>query len=229
MQSDKIRALHRTLLFGSLDQPELEQLAQRAVFRSVRKNEILFQAGDIAQGMYVIVEGSLRAVRTNLDGREQVIHVERAGSTVAEIPVFDGGVYPSTVVAEEDSVLLFLNKHDVRALCLEYPQIAVSALAVLSRKIRQCAELIEFLSLREVGQRIARLLVLEAQNRGTTTGKGTTMQLHLTNQQIAAQVGSVREVVSRAMTRLHKEQFILLEGKTLTIPNLEKLKEYADF
>src|SRR5262252_5071877 len=115
--SDDISALRRTALFKELDEETLRSIASRAVPRAFRKDEVLFIAGETALGLYVIVSGSVRAFRESSDGREQVIHVERAGATIAEVPVFDDGNYPSTVAAEEDTDTLFLDKRDVRQLC----------------------------------------------------------------------------------------------------------------
>ena len=89
MNTDKIAALRRSSLFGGLDDVELNALAERAVERRLARDEILFVAGAEAGGLFVVVSGSLRAFREGVDGREQVIHVERAGATIAELPVFD--------------------------------------------------------------------------------------------------------------------------------------------
>src|SRR5256885_9555797 len=128
MATDKIAALRRTALFGELDDAALAKLASRAVERRYERDEVLFIAGEEARGLYCIVEGSVRAFRESLDGREQVIHVERAGATVAEVPVFDDGAYPSTVAAEEETSALFIAKRDVRLLCLAHPEITLAAL-----------------------------------------------------------------------------------------------------
>ena len=227
MTTDKIKALGRTALFGGLSVEALRALAARAVERKFAKGQLIFVAGEEARGLYVVVEGGVRAFRESADGREQVIHVERAGATVAEVPVFDDGNFPSSVAAEENSVLLFIDKRDVRALCLEHPQIALSALKVLARRLRRCAELVETLSLREVGQRLARLLLAEARAGGAREGKGLTVTLALTNQQMAARVGSVREVVSRALTRLQQDGLIELDGRRLFVPDEAALETYA--
>src|SRR5215213_2174181 len=137
MTTDKIAALSRTALFRELAEGTLRALAARAVERRFQKDELLFIAGEEARGLYVVVDGAVRAFRESSDGREQVIHVERAGATVAEVPVFDNGTYPSTVAAETDSILLFIDKRDVRNLCLEHPQIALAALKVLSTRLRR--------------------------------------------------------------------------------------------
>ena len=227
MSTDKIAALRQTALFNELDEDTLRALAARAIERRFQKDEILFVAGEEARGLYVIVEGAVRAFRESADGREQVIHVERAGATVAEVPVFDDGAFPSTVAAETDSVLLFIDKRDVRSLCLEHPQIALAALKVLAGRLRRCAELVETLSLREVGQRLARFLLAEARARGVRTKNGFEVTLTITNQQIAARVGSVREVVSRALTRLQQDGLVALKGRRLSIPDEESLATYA--
>ena len=227
MATDKIAALRRTALFGELDDATLGALAARAVERRYARDEVLFLAGEEARGLYCVVEGAVRAYRAGPDGREQVIHVERAGATVAEVPAFDDGPFPSNVAAEEPTVVLFIARQDVRRLCLEHPQIGLAALKVLAGRLRRCAELVETLSLREVGQRLARFLLAEARARGERTGPGFRLTLSHTNQQIAARVGSVREVVSRALTRLQHDGLVRLEGRRLTIPDEKALAAFA--
>lgn len=224
---DKIAALKRTQLFESLHEPTLGALAERAVEKRFQKDELLFVAGEEAHGLYVIVEGAVRAFRVSLDGREQVIHVERAGATIAEVPVFDGGAFPSTAAAEGDTTVLFIDKRDVQNLCLEHPEITLAALKVLAGRLRRCAELVEALSLREVGQRLARFLLAEARRSGTRTNEGNSINLTQTNQQIAARIGSVREVVSRAFTRLQHDGLIIVEGRRLIIPDEAALETFA--
>src|SRR5215216_6216416 len=190
MAIDKISALRRTVLFGELNDDELRALADRAIEQRLARGEILFIAGEEARGFYVIVEGAVRAFRESLDGREQVIHVERAGATIAEVPMFDDGTYPSTVAAEEDSVILVIDKRDVRSLCLNHPNIALAALKVLAGRLRRCVELVEALSLHEIDQRLASLLLGEARSRGRRIEEGSVFELALTNQQIAARIGT---------------------------------------
>jgi CRP-like cAMP-binding protein len=227
MATDKVSALKKTALFGGLDESELSALAERAIEQRLVPGELLFVAGEEARGLYVIVEGAVRAFRESLDGREQVIHVERAGATIAEVPMFDDGTYPSTVAAEEDSLILFIDKRDVRKLCLRHPNIALATLKLLATRLRRCAELVESLSLHEVDERLARLLLDEARARGRRSGKEVVFELVLTNQQIAARIGTVREVVSRALSRLQQNELIVVNGRVVTIPAEEALQAFA--
>jgi CRP/FNR family transcriptional regulator len=227
MALDKVSALKRSSLFTELDENTLGALAERAFEQQFQKDDVLFVAGEEAQGLYVIVEGAVRAFRVSADGREQVIHVERTGATIAEVPVFDGGAYPSTAAADEPTITLFIDKRDVRQLVLKHPEIAFAALKVLAGRVRRCAELVEALSLREVGQRLARFLVAEARRTGPMTNDRATIDLSQTNQQIASRIGSVREVVSRAFTRLQHQGLIIVEGRKVTIPDMTALESLA--
>jgi CRP/FNR family transcriptional regulator len=224
---DKIAALRRTVLFGELDMPALSALASLAIEHHLRRNEMLFLAGEQARGLYVVVSGSVRAYRESLDGREQVIHVEYAGATIAEVPVFDDQPMPSNVAAEENSVVLFIDKRDVRGLCIERPEIALAALKILAGRLRRCSDLVATISLQDVGQRIARLLLAEAASRGERKGSGVSFDLPLTKEQIAIRVGSVREVVSRAIAKLHHDGLVTVDGRHVTIPDEDALRLFA--
>jgi CRP-like cAMP-binding protein len=225
--ADKVVALQRTVLFGELESVDQEALAKRAVEHKLDRAETLFVSGEPAAGLYVVVEGAIRAYRVNADGREQVIHVERGGATLAEIPVFDGGPYPSSTAAEEDSVVLFIGREDVMRLCLERPSISLAALRLLASRMRRCAALVERLSLRDVDRRVAQLLLEEGSDYGSRSGELVEFQLSLTHQQIASRVGSVREVVSRAFTRLQQSGLIQVDGRKVIITNEESLRSYV--
>ncbi len=224
----KIAAFKQTELFESLDDEVLESLAAHAVIKKLQRNEILFLIGDDAAGLFVVAEGSVRAFRTGQDGREQTIHVEGAGATIAEVPVFDDGTYPSTVAAEEPTTVYFLAKDVIHTLCFKHPQIALAATALLARRLRKCAALVEELSLREVGQRLAHLLLKEASENGVRTEHGIRFKQKLTHNQLAARIGTVREVVTRALNNLQTQTLVVVEDKTVTVPDINALATYAD-
>jgi CRP-like cAMP-binding protein len=220
---EKVEALRKTELFGPLSEGELKALAGACVVHPLKKGATLFNAGEEAKGLYVIVKGALRAFRGNAEGREQVIHVERAGTTIAEVPVFDDKPYPSTVVAEEDSEVLFISKGDVNRLCLRHPAIALSALKLLAARLRKTAALAESLSLKEVDQRLAAFLLREFKEKRLRKLKLPT------NSVLAARLGSVREVVSRAFSKLEDDGLIKMDGhRNAELLDEEGLRDYAE-
>jgi len=224
---ERIEVLRGTQLFGQVSAETLKPLASYAVERHLHQGEILFTAGEVARGLYVIASGSLRAFRESEEGREQTIHVERAGATLAEVPVFDNGSYPSTVMAEEKTVALFLAKEDVRRFLLRNPEAALATLGILAGRLRKVASLVEQLSLQDVTQRLAAMLVEEAERSSGTIEDGTSFSLPDPHHRIAARLGSVREVITRNLRRLVDEQLIAIHGHRITILNASALQAKA--
>ena len=217
----KSAALARSHLFSGCDAAALEGLAHAAEFRALDRGQMLFLAGEPARGLFVIVSGSIRAFRVNAKGREQTIHVESAGATLADVPVFDDGVYPATAVAEEPSEVLFLSKAAVQRFLLENPAVALNALRVMAGRLRRHAELVDSLALKDVGQRLAQFLIQEARAQGTR-------DIDFSNQQLAARVGTVREVVSRTLARLAQSGLIDTRPRGVTIVDEPGLERFAE-
>lgn len=228
ISDDKVKILKRTELFKDLNDSVLNDLAGRSIVRNLKRNEILFVEGEPAEGLFVVVSGAIRAFRMSADGREQIIHVERAVTTIAEVPVFDNGNYPSTTAADKPSTLYFLEKQLVLNMAVQHPQLALAAVRLLASRLRRCAELVETLSLREVGQRLATLLLREASIGGTWISKGVRVDLGLTHNQLAARIGTVREVVTRTLLRLQDQGLIVHDEKHFLIPDTTALALYAE-
>jgi CRP-like cAMP-binding protein len=206
-------ALARTVLFRDLETKKLRELAELAHEKFLDRGDILFVVGEPCRGLYAISSGSIRAFRVNAQGREQTLHVETAGATLAEVPTFDDGAYPATAVAEEPSVVLFFERREFLGFLYRNPEIALGALKVLARRLRQHAALVDALALQGVGQRLARLLLLQARTSGVPSRTGLQLELALSNQQLADRIGSVREVVSRTLGRLDQNGLIALHPK----------------
>jgi CRP/FNR family transcriptional regulator len=223
----RIEALQCTTLFGGLATKELADVAQRAIELHLQKSEMLFLAGESAKGLYVIIDGKIRAFQQNEDGREQVMDVHSAGSVLGDVPVFDDGPFTSSAISEADTHVLLIEKNDIRELCAKYPSLALAALKLMAAKVRRHASLIEALSLHEVGQRLALFLLAEARSATLNPDVPKPFCLRLSNQEIASRIGSVRDVVSRALTRLKHEGLISLDNRTVTILNMQALKRYA--
>ena len=109
---ETIPFLRQIPLFAELDDVTLRRLAERCVRRSVASGVVLFTAGEAYRGLYMVESGRVRIYRLSPDGREQVLHIEGPGRTVAELPLFDGGPYPASAVTLEESSLLFLPRAD---------------------------------------------------------------------------------------------------------------------
>jgi len=226
-QLNLVAFLAKAPLFADLAQNELASLARRTVPRRHPAGELIFHAGDPCAGLYIIESGLVKIFKTALSGREQVLAIDGPGSTIAELPVFDGGPYPASASAVQDTTLLFVSKQDFHSLCLEHPEIALKMLRSMGRRLRGLVSIIEELSFTTVRHRLAAML-LRLSKTGQRAPDGIRVVLPASNQELAAQIGTVRELVSRNMSRLQAEGIIRLDGRTVVIPDLRRLEEEVE-
>ena len=222
------KTLAQAGLFTGLSDAELTFLAQRAVPRKFSGGEIVFSEGDPCAGMYVVESGHVRIFKTSPGGREQVLSIDGPGGSIAELPVFDGGNYPASVSAMEASTLLFISKQDFQALCMTHPQVALKVLRVVGARLRKLVGIIEELSFTTVRHRLAAFLVRMAQKEGQRLSEGIEITLPASNQELASQIGTVRELVSRNLSRFQSEKLIQMDGRRIVIPNLKALEAELD-
>ncbi|HMK31184.1 MAG TPA: Crp/Fnr family transcriptional regulator [Terriglobales bacterium] len=222
-KSGRASVLGRVPIFADLSQAELRFLAERAVPRRYAAGELIFNEGDPCNGLYIVESGAVRIFKTSAGGREQVLTVEQAGSSVAELPVFDGGAYPASAMVAAESTLLFISRSDFRALCVEHPEVALKVLRMVGLRLRRLVGIIEELSFTTVRHRLAGLLLRLAREAGHRSGRAD-FQVNVSNQELASQIGTVRELVSRNLSRLQAEGLIQMEGKNITIPDLARLE-----
>lgn len=228
-RSQAIRAaLQKAAIFADLSEKELSFLAERSVPNDFTAGQVVFSEEEPCEGLYVVESGAVKIFKTSASGREQVLAVEGPGGSVAELPVFDGGTYPASAIALNEARLLFVSKRDFQALCVEHPAVALKVLKVLGARLRQLVGIIEELSFTTVRHRLAALLLRLARRRGKPTARGVEFTLPGSNQDLAAHIGTVRELVSRNLSRLQAEGLIKLDGKILVIPDVEKLRAEVD-
>ncbi|MBZ5647415.1 MAG: Crp/Fnr family transcriptional regulator [Acidobacteriia bacterium] len=222
-KAGRATVLARVPLFSDLSETELMFLSDRAVTKRYAEGELIFTEGDPCSGLYIIESGDVRIFKTSAGGREQVLTVERAGNSIAELPVFDGGAYPASASAASDAAILFISRNDFRALCLEHPEVALKVLRMVGLRLRRLVNIIEELSFTTVRHRLAALLMRFAREAGHRSGRAQ-FTLKANNQELASQIGTVRELVSRNLSRFQAEGLIQMDGKNITIPDIAKLE-----
>ncbi len=220
---DAFSTLRKTPLFATLDDQQFAFLRNHVVERHFAAGEQIFGEGEPCTGLFVVQSGNVRIYKNSASGREQTLSIEGPGGTVAELPVFDGGNYPASVQAVTDATMVFVSKQGFHALCMKYPEVTLRVLAVVGGRLRRLVGIIEELSFSTVRHRLAALLVRLAKTEGKKSAAGIEITLPATNQDIAAQIGTVRELVSRNMSRFQSEGTIRIDGRTVVISDLKKL------
>ena len=220
--------LAKVAIFSGLTENELAFLSQRALPRKFSAGQSVFGEGEPCSGLYVVESGHVRIFKSSANGREQVLSIDGPGSSIAELPVFDGGNYPASVTAIDDATLLFVSKQDFQALCLAHPQVALKVLRVVGARLRRLVGIIEELSFTTVRHRLASFLLRLAQKEGKRTAAGVEIALPVSNQELASQIGTVRELVSRNLSRLQSEGILKIDGRTVIVCNLKALEAETD-
>src|SRR6516165_8252147 len=220
--------LSKTAKSPALNEEKWEFPTARVSLRKCSEGELAFSEGEPCSGRYVVESGRIRIFKSSAGGREQVLSIDGPGGSIAELPVFDGGNYPASAHAVTAATLLFFSKQDFRSLCLQHPEVALKVLRVVGGRLRRLVGIIEELSFTTVRHRLVALLVRLAKTNRAPSGAGATFTLPVNNNELAAQIGTVRELVSRNLSRLQAEGLIEIDGRNVRVPDVTKLEAELD-
>ena len=182
--------------FAAFPRPAVKVLADRAIERRFDTAQTIFRAGDTAAGLMVVMEGKVRVVRRS-GGRAQVVHVEKVGGTLGEVPMFAGGGYPATAIAAEPTVCAVIDRQALAAALRSSPDAPFVLLERMAKRVRELVERLDRTALRPVSARLAEFLIGRADARGRAT-----IAIGMTQQQLAEELGTVREVIVRELQAL---------------------------
>ena len=204
--------------FAGLDEQTYEDILAYGKTRVYDKDELLFLQDEPCKGLFLVQAGVIKIFKLAENGREQILTLQHPGDAVAEVPLFDDGPYPASAAAFERSTLLFIAKADFQHLLDTHPQMSRSIITVLARRLRKLVGLVEDLSLRQLRERMGRFLLEEAKGRST-------FHLKFTNDELAAHLGSVRDVISRTLSALQNDGLIRLRGRQVDILDADRLTD----
>ncbi len=216
--------LQKVAIFSTLSEPEFAFLTSQLLQRKYSAGELIFSESDACAGLYIVQSGNVRIFKSAAGGREQVLSLDGPGSSIAELPVFDGGTYPASAEAVSDSTLLFFSRQNFQTLCVQHPEVALKVLKVVGARLRRLVGIIEELSFTTVRHRLIALLVRLGKTEGVRSGDRIALTLPSNNSELAAQIGTVRELVSRNLSRLQAEGLIEVDNRKLQIPSLKRLE-----
>jgi CRP/FNR family transcriptional regulator len=211
-------------LFEGLPGEQLEDLAGIVQEPNFRKGQAIFSEGDEGAGFYVVASGRVKVFKLSSEGKEQILHILGPGEPFGEVPVFAGQHFPANAEAMEESRLFFFRREAFVRLIKKNPGLALNMLAVLSRRLRTFASLIEDLSLKEVPGRLAAyLLYLSKKDRGSKD-----LELTITKAQLASLLGTIPETLSRILGRMSAEGLIETDGRKITLLDPEAIEDLAE-
>jgi CRP/FNR family cyclic AMP-dependent transcriptional regulator len=224
--SEKAEILKKTELFAHVSDEIVTDVAFRTITRQLRPGEVLFSEHDKATTLFIVVEGALRSIRQNKKGREQVLSTDGPGSILGAVPIFSDGNFYSTTIADSPCQVLCVDGHDVLSLCQQHTELLWAVTRLFAHQVRHFAELIETLALRNVNQRVAQHIYVTCQQQGVGHEDTCTIEIKMTQAEMASRVGSTREVVCRALAFLEGSGLIQMAStrsvKVLSVKGLAK-------
>jgi CRP-like cAMP-binding protein len=206
-------------LFGGLAVDDLAIIAGFSHVLRLAKGDYLFHEGEPSRGCYVVQSGAVNVHRVNAAGREQVIHVFRAGESLAEASLASPTGYPANARAVEPSSVLLIPKAPILELIGRRPDLALRMLGSMSQHLRVLVGMLDDLTLKDVETRLLNWLIKHS--RGSADGA---IRLPSTKRVLAAELGTSSETLSRTFARLRTEDLLEVEGKTLRVRNREALQ-----
>lgn len=215
--------LHRVPLFSGLEESDLEKIRSICRLLDVGRKEVLFREGEPVAGLFVLLAGRVKIYRLSPDGREHILHVIQPGQTFAEAAVFMPQGYPAYAEALAKSRAVLLPKHEFLELLQREPTISLNIIAGLSRYLKQFADRIDDLSLRDVSARLARWFLHTADEVGREF-----WDLEITKTELASQIGTVSETLSRTLRRFKEAGWILVRGRFVKILDRPALQAQAE-
>lgn len=230
----RLLPLRGIALFADLSDDALARVADAALRRAYESGEVIIFEGDPCEAAYFIAKGQVRVSRLAASGREQVLARLGSGQAFNTVPPFrPGGINHATVEALAPVVLYVVSSADLRRLVGECPELALALLQDFAGRLDHLTDLVEDLSLRTVRGRLARFLLEHGSSEhgssehgssehGGTVGDGTVTR-RWTQDEIAAHIGTVRDMVGRTLRafvdaglmEMRRQRIVLLDREGL--------------
>jgi CRP-like cAMP-binding protein len=212
--------LSRFFLFAELDEQARQEISPYAQERTFESGQIIMFAGEPCQGVYLIYKGQVIARRFSLEGHEYVLDYRGPGDCINVVPVLDGGTNLATVEALTDTTVYLIPCARFHQILRAHNAVAFAVLDRLARRVRRLSDTVEDLALHTVRTRLARFL-LSRESAGAYPSR------RWTQEEIAAHVGTVRDVIGRTLRAFSQEGLIRRERGRLVVTDRGALARAA--
>lgn len=221
-QAEKVAALRSSSYFSDLNDAVIDEIALGVSLRRYERDEVLFWEGDPCAGLHIIRKGSLKLFKVSPQGRELIISILREGASLNEVPVFDRGSNPVSAAALELTEVWVIEAGVIQDAMDRHHEICRAVIESLSGNLRMMVQKVEELSFYQVTNRLARLIsqLPEEQLSGLASYR-------ITQNQLAAQLGTVREVVARSLGELERSGAIKVRRRQIEIVDKTVLKNWT--
>lgn len=213
----RINTLRGNVYFNELPEALLKEITAHMQLREYQRGDILFWEADPCDGLHIVENGSAKIFRLSPQGRQYIVRILQEGDTFAEVPAFDGGMNPVNVEALENCRVWVIEAEKLRALITAHPVFAQKVLANFGDMLRNLVRMVSEMAFYQVTHRLARLISEYPEEP----------RPHWTQEQLAAQLGTVREVVARSLKELERSGAIRIEDRRIHIADNSVLRQWT--
>jgi CRP/FNR family transcriptional regulator len=215
---ERIKVLRANEYFDDLPDTLLKEISTYMDLREYQRGDVLFWEGDLCDGLYIVQQGLAKIFRLSPQGRQYIVRILQEGDTFAEVPAFDGATNPVNVEALENCSVWVIDGEKLRGLISSHPQFAQKVLGNFGKMLRGMVHKVSEMAFYQVTHRLARLISEMSEERSVP---------HWTQEQLAARLGTVREVVARSLKELERSGAIKIEDRRIQIVDKEIFRQWS--
>jgi len=215
---ERIKVLRANEYFDDLPDTLLKEISTYMDLREYQRGDVLFWEGDLCDGLYIVQQGLAKIFRLSPQGRQYIVRILQEGDTFAEVPAFDGATNPVNVEALENCSVWVIDGEKLRGLISSQPQFAQKVLGNFGKMLRGMVHKVSEMAFYQVTHRLARLISEMSEERSVP---------HWTQEQLAARLGTVREVVARSLKELERSGAIKIEDRRIQIVDKEIFRQWS--
>ncbi len=228
LPEEKIRLLSMVDVLEPLSEEELEEFSRRVPDTHIEPGRIFYAPGDRSEALFMLKKGRVRIYKVTPDGRELTLAVVEAGTMFGEMALTAQRMREAYAEAAEPSYVCILKSEDLEGLVRKNPDLGLRIIRILSERLRLCEARLEDIVFKDVPARLASLILQLAESEGIMTPEGPMIPTHYTHRQLATMIGSSRESVTRAFTKLQKAGAIELRRRHVYVKDVKALEQAAN-
>lgn len=226
MHTDITKQIQDISLFAGVSSEKLNMLAAQATYKKFKPGELIIGEADPIRSFYVVVSGQLKLYRSSAEGKEQTLQLLGPGDPFGLCTAFATDSFPASAMAIVESSVLLIPGTVMEEVAKQEPALLLNIIQILSQRLKDSMTLIESLALKEIPGRLASFLRHESL-RNTAAAK-TTVELTLSQRELAKILGATPEALSRSLRKMANDGILSTAGRTITILNHKALEQLAE-
>ena len=224
----RVASLKTITLFDGLNHELLIGLSKLTVIRTLKKNDLVFEQGDVPNKFSFVNKGMVKIIRSLKPGQEMILRVVTEGECFGVIAIFIDQKYLARAVCEGEVTLVEIPKEPFLKFLDEHPVMYRKFLKLICQKTYNMERKVPEMALTRIETRVSKILLNLTEKIGFVDNGQHKIEIPLTRKEIAAMAGTTTETVVRVLGKMEKNNVITIQKHLITLNNLEYLESLVD-